>query len=158
MTMAKFSFAVCRLLVMIGTAALAGCATYGQHQESLARLIETNRQWVAAAAGDNVDNVVSFWTDDATIYAAGRSPIVGKPAIREFITKLRSNPGSSIEWTTDEAVVGHLGYLGYTRGPYELKMPGPDGSLTTQRGHYICIWRRHADEWRCSIEYHTPAP
>ena len=158
MTMAKFSFAVCRLLVMIGTAALAGCATYGQHQESLARLIETNRQWVAAAAGDNVDNVVSFWTDDATIYAAGRSPIVGKPAIREFITKLRSNPDFSIEWTTDEAVVGHLGYLGYTRGPYELKMPGPDGSLTTQRGHYICIWRREADEWRCSMEYQTPAP
>ena len=155
MTMAKFSFAVCRLLVMIGAAALTGCATYGRHQEALARLIETDRQWAAAAAGD-IDNILTFWTDDAAIYAAGRPPVVGKPAIREYITKARSNPASSIEWTTDEAVVGHLGYLGYTRGPYELTTPGADGKLTTQRGHYICIWRREADVWRCTMEYHTP--
>ncbi|MCH7920561.1 MAG: hypothetical protein IIC50_21590, partial [Planctomycetes bacterium] len=86
---------------------------------------------------------------DAAIYAAGRPPVLGKPAIREYITKARSNPGSSIDWTTDEAVVGHLGYLGYTRGPYELKIPGADGKLTTERGHYICIWRSQADVWRC---------
>ena len=131
---------------------------HSQHQEVLARLIETDRQWVAAAAGDDIDDILTFWTDDAIIYAAGRPPVVGKPAIREFITKARSNPGSSIDWKTDEAVVGHLGYLGYTRGPYEMTMPGADGSLTTQRGHYICIWRRQADVWRCRMEYHTPGP
>ncbi len=158
MTTAKISFTVCRFLVLIGATAITGCATYAQHQTALARLIETDRQWSAAAAGDNIDKILTFWTDDATIYAAGRPPVVGKPAIRKFITKARSHPDFSINWKTDEADVGHLGYLGYTRGPYEMTMPGTDGSLATQRGHYISIWRRDADVWRCRMEYHTPAP
>ena len=142
---------------MIGAAALTGCATYGRHQEALARLIETARQWAAAAAGEDIDNILTFCTDDAAIYAAGRRPVVGKHAVRDYVPKARSHPPSSIEWTTDEAVVGHLGYLGYTRGPYELTIPAADGKLTTQRGHYICIWRRDADVWRCTMKYHTPA-
>ncbi len=38
MTMAKYSLAVCRFVVMIGAAALTGCATYGQHGEASSRM------------------------------------------------------------------------------------------------------------------------
>ena len=40
----------------------------------------------AAAAGRDIEQIVSFWADDAIVIPPGRVAIVGKNAIRDYVT------------------------------------------------------------------------
>lgn len=142
----------------IVTAWLAcGCITTSMDQLQTS-LIQTDREWAQAVAGDDADRIASFWTDDAVIYTANRLPVVGKPALREFVARNRSIPGFSLFWNVSEAVVSKSGDIAYTLGPYTLTVPAPGGSLITLRGNHICMWRRENDQWRCNLEVHAPLP
>ena len=121
-------------------------------------LLRTDRQWAEAVRGDDADRVAAFWTDDAVIYTAGRPPVAGKKALREFVAKNRTIPGFSLSWEVSEAVVSDAGDLAYTLGPYEITIPSPEGGLVTLKGNHICVWRREDGQWRCSLEVHAPLP
>ena len=152
--MAKFFV---RSLIIAGLAPTAGCVW--QDREALRQsLYETDRAWAQAIGGDNVDEVVAYWTDDATVYPGGRPPVAGKTSLRKMVTKNRATPGFSVTYDTDEVVVARSGDLGYTLGPYTFTVPGPDGQPVEHRGHYISTWRREHGVWRCMLEVHAPLP
>ena len=51
-----------------------------------ATILEIDKQWAAATAeGRDVDRIISFWADDAKIFAPGMPLIEGKTAIRQFV-------------------------------------------------------------------------
>lgn len=135
----------------------SGCATLNK-QALRESLLESDKQWSVVAAGDDIERVVEYWTDNAVVYTAGRLPIAGKDALRAFVRKNRSIPGFSLTWEPTEAIVSRTGDLGFTLGPYTLTVPGQEGKLVTQRGHYICVWKREGKNWRCSHEVHAPLP
>lgn len=135
----------------------AGCASTDLNRLR-ASLLETDRQWAQAVRGDDVDRIASYWTDDAVIYTANRPPVIGKKSLLEFVARNRSIPGFALSWEVSEAVVSEAGDLGYTLGPYELTVPSPEGGLMTRQGNHICVWRRVAGQWRCSLEVHAPLP
>ncbi len=116
-------------------------------------LLETDRAWAAAAKAGDVDKVASFWAEDATNYFPGAPVARGKKAIVELVKKNRSKPGFSLSWEPREAIVAESGELGYTSGPFSLSVLGPEGVPIARTGHYVCIWKRHADgSWKCSLE------
>ncbi|TFG51016.1 MAG: DUF4440 domain-containing protein [Gemmatimonadales bacterium] len=116
-------------------------------------LLATDRAWAAAAAAGDIEKLTAFWADDATNYFPGAPVARGRDAIGELVRRNRSQPGFSLSWEPQKAVVARTGDLGYTSGTFALSMEGPEASPITRTGHYICIWRKQTDgAWKCSVE------
>lgn len=123
-------------------------------------LRERDREWAALASeGKDVERILSFWTDDAKVFAPGAPVVEGKQAIREFVTGSLSIPGFRISWETDEVVVAPGGNLGYTTARNQITMPDDSGNLRTESGRGVTVWRRDPDgEWRCVIDIWNGGP
>jgi ketosteroid isomerase-like protein len=124
------------------------------------RLLETDRAWAqVASANENLDSIVSFWTDDARVVLPDQPAYVGKAAIRDMVAATMTIPGFHVTWTPDTALVSAAGDLAYTFGSNEFTMADSTGQLVTTRGRYLTIWRKDADgRWRCAMDYGTTAP
>ena len=73
------------------------------------RLAEVDEEWKAAAGAGDIERALSYWSDDATVFAPGAPPIVGKDAIRAFVTGSFQIPGFSIRWVTEHWCVARAG-------------------------------------------------
>ncbi len=115
---------------------------------------QADREWAAATAeGKDVERIVSFWSDDATIIPAGAPVVRGRTAIRNFVQQRLAIPGSHLTWRTDEVSLSSDGTLGYTITEGSATIPGPDGKPTTVRDRGVTIWRRNAaGEWKCVVD------
>jgi ketosteroid isomerase-like protein len=125
-----------------------------------ALLLKTDTEWAAqAASGKDVEGIVSFWTDDAVVYPPREAPIVGKEAIRRYVSESLKVPGFSISWQPIQAVVSKSGDLGYVTGTNAFTFPDALGHLTTAHGRYVTVWRRDAGgRWRCAVDSWNEAP
>ena len=123
-------------------------------------LLRVDREWAAAAAeGKDVERIVSFWSDDATVFPSGAPVVQGKPAIRAFVQESLATPGFHISWRSDQASVSADGMLGYTTGTNALTVPGPGGKLMMVAGRSVAIWRRRpGGEWKCVIDIWNSGP
>lgn len=138
----------------LALAVMAACAAEIDLDAEQAALLQADQEWAAAAsAGADIDRIVSYWADDATIYPANAPAVKGKDAIRQFVTESMEIPGFSISWQPTEVVVGPSGELGYTTGENAFTVPDADGNLITTRGRYVTIWRKEADgSWKCVVD------
>jgi ketosteroid isomerase-like protein len=116
--------------------------------------MQRDRDWAAVVAeGQNVERILSFWTDDAIVIPPGAPELRGKTAIREYVGKSLATPGFRIRWSPTSAAVSSDGTLGYTIGENAVTVPGADGKLVTIRGRYTTVWRRDKDnDWRCDVD------
>ncbi|HJW47044.1 MAG TPA: DUF4440 domain-containing protein [Lysobacter sp.] len=121
-------------------------------------LLRTDREWAAAASeGKDVERIVSFWSDDATITPPGGPPVIGRAAIRTFVEQSLATPGFHIGWTPAQAFVSADGTMGYTTGTNTL--PGSDGKLIAVTGRYVTVWRRDASRaWKCVADIWNSGP
>jgi len=122
-------------------------------------ILRLDKDWAAAAtAGRNVDLILSFWSDDASVLPPGAPPIVGKAAIREFVTGALNTPGFSVTWKTTEVTVSASGDLAYCVGPNRFTSPGPDGTVSTAYGKAVTVWRKDPDGWKCVVDIWNDDP
>jgi ketosteroid isomerase-like protein len=123
-----------------------------------AELLAADAAWAEAAATDDVDRIVAFWTDDAIIQRrAGSPPIVGIDAIREFITWNREDrPGFSITWHATNAWVSADGCTGCTMGIGTINLIDESGQPIEVREPYCCVWRKEDGEWKCVLDLGMP--
>jgi ketosteroid isomerase-like protein len=65
--------------------------------------------------------------------------------------------GTVLQWKPLYAEAAASGDLGFSRGTYTLTLPAPDGTVHTQTGHYLTIWRRQADgTWKMIFDTGEP--
>lgn len=150
-----------QIIVLLALAALAGCAPEGVDVEAEeAALLQTDEAWAAVAfEGEEIDRIVSYWADDATLYSPAAPPVQGKEALRQFLSESLAIPGSSIGWEPAEVVVAPGGGLGYTTGENTLTAPDSAGNLVTIRGRYVTIWRKESDgSWKCVVDIFNEGP
>jgi ketosteroid isomerase-like protein len=89
------------------------------------------------------------WADDGVVYAPGMPPVVGKDALREYVTASLGTPGFKIEWLAERAVLSDDGSLGYTSGANAVTMDGEGGQPVTQQGRYLAVWLKNRNTWQC---------
>lgn len=137
-----------------------GCATVSTTEQAEEVLLRVDREWAAVAAeGKDLERIVSFWSDDATVFPAGAPVVHGRSAIRAFVEESLATPGFQVRWRSDRAVVSADGTLGYTTGTNALTVPGPDGKLMTVAGRAVAVWRRlPGGEWKCVIDIWNSGP
>jgi ketosteroid isomerase-like protein len=151
---AKFNAAVV-LSFLVG-----GCATTPDSDREKNALVQRDREWAAVATqGRDVERILAFWTEDATIFPPSAPVVHGKAAIREYVQKSLAIPGFQIHWRPASAAISADGTLGYTTGENAVTVPGPEGKLTTITGRYATVWRRdQGGDWRCVIDIWNSGP
>jgi ketosteroid isomerase-like protein len=151
---AKFTAAVVLCILV------AGCATVPDGGRNRDALLQRDREWAAVAAqGGNVERILSFWTEDATIIPPSGPVVNGKSAIRDYVQKSLAIPEFKILWHPASAAISADGTLGYTTGENSVTVPGPEGKLVTIAGRYATVWRRdNGGDWRCVIDIWNSGP
>ena len=133
---------------------LAGCGQFnmqtGSNRDAEERAIrDLDAEWAKAAAAKNVDKVVDFYTDDASIFLPNEPIGMGKPAIRVEWTKLTTNPGYALSFSPSRVDVAKAGDMAYEFGVYNLMLTGPDGKAINDRGKYVVVWKKQTDgKWK----------
>lgn len=123
------------------------------------RLLEHDATWsTLSQAGSDIEGILAYFADDCVVYQPGMPPMVGKDAIREYVTASLATPGFHIEWTPERAVLADDGSMGYTTGTNAVTVPGADDAPMTLRGRFVAVWRRAGDGWQCVEDAMIPAP
>jgi ketosteroid isomerase-like protein len=139
---------------------LGGCATLAHTDREKEALLQRDREWSSAASeGRNLEQIVAYWSDDATVYPAGAPIVRGKTSIREYVRQSLAVPGFQIRWRPEQASVSNDATLGYTTGENTVTVPGPDGKLIHISGRYTTVWRRESGgDWRCVVDIWNSGP
>jgi ketosteroid isomerase-like protein len=124
------------------------------------KLLRRDAEWAdIAAAGKDVEKIVSYWSDDAQVIEPGQPVYEGKAAIRAYVTASLQIPGFKIHWVSEKPVFSPDGNMAYMPGVDEMTVPGPNGALMTVHTRGISIWRRDPDgEWRCVADIANEPP
>lgn len=150
-----------RFLLLIALVLAGGCtsAKFDAAAESQ-KLLRRDAEWAdAAAAGKDIEKILSYWSDDAVVIEPGQPVCEGKAAIRAYITATLKIPGFKIHWVSEKPVFSPDGMMAYMRGVDEMTVPGPNGNLMTLHPRGISVWRRDADgEWRCVVDIANDGP
>jgi ketosteroid isomerase-like protein len=122
-------------------------------------LLDQDSKWLASAAGNDVELMVSFWSDDAMVYSPGLPPIAGKNSIREYVRQSLSIPGFSIRWNTTKVEISKDGTLAYAIGTNETTFKDPNGKLITAQGKTVTVWRKDSSGvWKCVVDIWNDNP
>jgi len=154
-----------RLLpVLAGSLLFGACAKtanppFDETAES-ARLIQRDAEWAGlASAGNDVEKVLSYWTDDAVVLEPGQPAVEGKEAIRAYVTQSFNTPGFKIHWVSQKPTFSPDGQMAYMRATDEMTVPGPKGAPIMLHLRGYSIWRKDTDgQWRCVVDIANEAP
>ncbi len=124
------------------------------------RLLARDAQWAKLASeGGDIDEIVSYWTDNAVVIPAGMPRLAGREALRAYVEGTRTIPGFRINWSSTEAQISPDGTMAYLLSTNEVAMNGPDGQPVTTRGRAVTVWQRDDQgEWRCAVDIWNDMP
>ena len=124
------------------------------------RLLRRDAEWAAAASeGRDLELILSYWTDDATVLPPGQPAVTGKAALREYVERSTRIPGFRITWATEDVRLSPDGRLAYMLSRNEVTVDGAGGAPVTTGGRAVTIWRRGPDgEWRCAVDIWNAGP
>jgi ketosteroid isomerase-like protein/quercetin dioxygenase-like cupin family protein len=129
-----------RCAYLVAVVFLAGCARVNVEEEQNA-LLAVDREW--SQTMKEPDKFLSYFADDATIYAPGAPMVTGADARRQMITEMAAAPGFAMSWTATKAVVAGSADIGYTAGTYEMTTAGG-----TEKGKYVTTWKKENGTWK----------
>jgi ketosteroid isomerase-like protein len=149
-----------RFSIFASCVVLAACAPKFDATAESAKLLRRDAEWADLAfAGQDVDTVVSYWTDDAVIIEPGQPVVEGKAAIRNFVAESFGTPGFKIHWVSEKPTFSPDGKLAYMRAKDEMTVPGPKGVPMTLHLRAYSIWRLEPDgQWRCVVDIANEGP
>jgi len=124
------------------------------------RLLQRDAEWASLSSeGQDVERILSFWTEDALVFPPGLPALRGTAALRSYVEGALAIPGFRITWSSSEASLSPDGQLAYVVSTNAVTMPGPDGQLVTTNGRAVTVWRREPDgDWRCGIDIWNDEP
>lgn len=108
-------------------------------------LAKVDDDWSKAAATKDAGRVACFYAEDAIAYPPNEPVAIGRPAAKKVWAAYFSDPTFTISWKADHAGVSKSGDLGFTAGVYEDSYRGPDGKLVTEKGKFLCTWKKQKD-------------
>ena len=116
-------------------------------------LRDLDAQWSAAAGTKDVDKTVSFYSDNATVLPPNEAAATTKDAIRKTWADLLASPGLVISWKATKVEAAKSGDLAFVSGTYELTMTDASGNPVNDRGKYVEVWEKQANEtWKCGTD------
>ena len=139
------------IIISLFTFSFLSCQATDSKSEQL-KLFATDKEWSAAIAEGNINRMVTFWADDAVLYAPEAQIVIGRESIKDILRKNRAISGFSFERKPAEVFVSNSGDLGYTTGTFNISLPDIEGKLIKRQGNYVSIWNKQKNgNWKCSV-------
>jgi uncharacterized protein (TIGR02246 family) len=147
------------LVLLLGVSAAA--ETGGKDAAEKQSLKQLRQQYSQALNSQNVDQALSFYTEDAVLMAPFQPPIEGRNEIgaqmRETFEQYQQN------MTIESQELEVAGEWAYDRGTLRFEMkPHAGGETTTVDGNYVAVLKRdHDGSWKLSrviYNYQSPPP
>lgn len=113
------------------------------------RLDERQTQFFAASSARDADAMAELFADDAVLHVAGRPPIQGRAAIRQFYGNMFGFLSESTA-TPEQTHVSAGGDMAYSIGSTSNEFRGADGA-TAYAGKYVLVWTRTDGDWLASL-------
>lgn len=109
--------------------------------------------WSDASHAKDVDKSLSFYAPDAVAFDDGGPIETGIAQLRDGMQKLVNAKDTTIAWTTTKVEVAKSGDIAYEYGAYHLDTKQKNGTVTTQHGKYVLIWKKQLDgNWKVAID------
>jgi ketosteroid isomerase-like protein len=145
-----------RLATVLSTLVLALCAAVSASPARAAdmdanakALAKLDGDWSNLAATKDAHQVAAFYADDAIAYPPNQPMVVGRETAEKVWAAYFALPEFAIAWTTLHAGVSKSGDLGFTTGTYEDSYKGADGNVVSEKGKYVCVWKKGKDgRWK----------
>ncbi len=118
-------------------------------------------EWSKAAQAKDLNKAVSFYADDAMVFADKGPLEKGKENIRADWEQVLALPGPGLTWTTTGVDVARAGDMAYEYGAYDFATADKKGNIIDAKGKYVLVWKKQADgSWKVAIDIdnHDAAP
>ena len=123
------------------------------------KLMQASREWNAAAQKNDVEKVISYWTDDALLMSQGEAALSGKTAIRQMVQESFKIPGFNIKWEPQSAFVSKSGDLGYLIEKSQITVNDSTGKPITTHFKAVTIWKKQSDgSWKNAVDISNTEP
>lgn len=154
--MPAFNLRSVALLALFLSACTKAPANLEAHRSAL---MQTSRDWAAAAASGDIERIAAFWADDAVVLPPDEPAVVGKEAIRAFLAQSMKIPGFTITWEPESATISESGDVGYLVEHNRVTFTDSTGVTHTQFGKAVTIWKRNEKgEWKCVVDTWNNSP
>ena len=146
-------------IAILALAAASACAPRVDLAAEEAAVRARSEALSALEAERNVDQAITFWTDDAFAQPSGGPAMVGKEALlplyRQFFGDSNFKAFSS---TSTSIVVAASGDLAYHFGVNRMTIATPGGEIVDV-GKYLAVWRKVSGEWMVAgLAFSSDAP
>ena len=151
----------CFLMLLLAAACVSGCSkqSIANFAGEEAAIRAADAKWLAAAQAHDLERILPFWADDATIFPSGAPAISGKAAIRQYVSGAFATPGFSITWQTDKIEVSGSGDLAYSTGTNHITFNNSESKTIVADNRAVVVWKKQADgSWKCVVDMMSPAP
>ncbi|AEU39055.1 YybH family protein [Granulicella mallensis] len=140
---------------------LAYAAKSDTQTADLEALHSIEASWRRDVAAKDIDKIVSYYADDATLMLQGMPAAHGKVAIRAIADVLFADPNIAMDWTATSTVVSKSGDLAYIKGVATMTVTDPKTkSPVTSRYKYLTLYKKQIDgHWKAVEDIsNTDAP
>jgi ketosteroid isomerase-like protein len=120
---------------------------------------DLDAQWSQAAGMNKLDEVVSYYSVDASLLAPNEPMATGETEIRKVWQGLLG-PGVSVSWLPTKVEVSRSGDMAYLVGTYRLEIENPGGKTITDHGKILEVWKKTiTDGWKAVADtYNSDMP
>lgn len=123
------------------------------------QLMQLSREWSKSAATDNIDQTVSYWSDDAIFISPGHPTLEGKESIRNMVESTAKIPGFLINWEPLSVSVSESGDMAYMIEKNAVTINDSLGNPITTTGRAVTIWKKNeSGEWKNVVEISADDP
>jgi uncharacterized protein (TIGR02246 family) len=101
-------------------------------------------------AAKDVDKILTFYADDATLMTPGMPGMKGKDAIRSMLKTMTSDPNLKLDFSAQRVEISKSGDVAFSQGTYQMVMTDAKTKKpVTDKGSYVTGYKKQADgSWK----------
>jgi ketosteroid isomerase-like protein len=146
---------------LLGLALVAGLSSCGEKRATdadLKALMDTSRAWSKSAQSGDVNRIVSYWTEDATVMMPSEPVRHGKSQIVPYVEQSLKTPGFSISWQPLRGAISKSGDMGYLIEQERISFPDGHGGIVHRTTRGVTVWKKQPDgSWKNAVDISQPA-
>ena len=115
-------------------------------KEQIKKEIQAKEDEFASTYNSGVLKNIGYYADDAISFYQNRAPLIGRPAIAEFLQEGISSSSNKIKFTTSEVFVSNDGNMVVEIGYFTVT---DSTSAAINSGHYMSLFEKRNGKYVC---------
>jgi uncharacterized protein (TIGR02246 family) len=115
-------------------------------------------KWVEAVAAKDVDKVVAFYSDDASLLGPNEDEKTGD-GIKEDWAGMVKMTNVALTWAPTRVEIDNDAEKAIDIGTYTMTFDDDKGKKVEDHGKYVEVWEKKGGEWKCAVDiYNSSVP